>query len=637
MSDISNSRFAFIDATPGETVQSWIARMYHRGSFTINTVVRDIFGNAAWRGLLNPALPTNLKSIAAHCPPGHWFNSASQIVMNNTAVPYFIYFKDEKRRGELCSLVECSDGRKSYHAAFGTATYPIRATPDQPQFCLECIDEEWDKVGFPIFHVEHQLPGVALCWRHKTVLWKGCNQCGRRHSQSAPVHLPGQCAYGHIRAHEQAFPNIPGERSALEWIAIESAYMWRSQFRFPENPLSILRRAACDRFASGNGYDVGKLRERLISRFGSVLEWLESPVTRENKWYRKALSSNDKESRQPSALRCLLLVGAIFESVKDFETYARKETEGLDVHEDNADSTKEWAQNLPAVLSKNSFRLNRVQRLLGVSFTEIKQEMLNQKIDLPKSGIAFNRIPPSVYSAVLRDLRAGGDKLHVARSRKLSLYQMELIVLWEPGLQDEWEAAWLKQSLDSAKSTVLNYRGNPAQRSRSEIWSKHPGCMETIWKRDPDWIEANLLERPRGRSDRTKQWSRREYDHQVSEKMVKIAKAELAGGRPRLLSVTRLVKESGQWQRYEKYREDLPLVQETLHLLVESKEQFHLRRLIWAGRQLVLRCKPIHLQSLRMTSGLDGRVVKQHFDNVVKHPGVHAPVPYASPHNSVSI
>lgn len=639
MSLVTESRFVFLDPVHGETVNSWIGRIHHRANFPVKNFFAEIFGALGWRGMLNPAMPTNLLSIAKYCPPGHLFNDSRQIATHNTAAPYFIYFKDEKRRQELLDLAANSDGRRFYHTAFGATTYPIRPFPEQPRFCLECIDEEWEMNGYPIFHVEHQLPGVALCWRHKTKLWMGCKQCGRRHSQSAPIHLPGQCALGHIRSHQPAFEHLPDNDSVLVWIATESAYIWKSTFCFSRSPISLLRQAACDRFPEGNRYSVNKLRERLNSRFGSILNWLESPATKEEKWYRKALSPSTHENGQIGSLRCLLLLGAIFESVHDFEMYAAEVDKPPMLPDrivNTSDSNSEWAKDLASFLSKNDFRLNRVQRILGISFTEIKQEMIKQRIALPKSGSAFDKIPSSVYSAIVRDLQSGQDKLCVAQRHDVSMYQMELIMLWEPGLQEEWWIAWINLSLDSAKATVLSYRGDPPQRTRGEIRRKYPGRMETIQRHDPDWIPANLPVKPRGLSLHSSQWNRVEYDNEVSQKIEAIAKAELATGRPRFLSVTRLVRESGQWHRFETHQKNLPKIRGALNRVVESREQFHLRRLIWASRQLVLRSKPIGLNILRLTSGLSAKIVEKHFDYVVRHPNVNASIPFDPPLSTLS-
>jgi hypothetical protein len=45
------------------------------------------------------------------------------------------------------------------------------------QWCPLCVPEDIDSFGVPYFHVEHQLPAMTHCYRHKTPLLIRCDDC----------------------------------------------------------------------------------------------------------------------------------------------------------------------------------------------------------------------------------------------------------------------------------------------------------------------------------------------------------------------------------------------------------------------------------------------------------------------------
>jgi hypothetical protein len=90
------------------------------------------------------------------------------------------------------------------------------------RWCPDCVRQDIEDVGEPIWHVAHQLPGVLVCTRHKTWLAAGCGRCGWQPYPSwAMGYPPVRCANGHVIAsrrpgHEDVL-SVSGELVLANW------------------------------------------------------------------------------------------------------------------------------------------------------------------------------------------------------------------------------------------------------------------------------------------------------------------------------------------------------------------------------------------------------------------------------------
>ncbi|SDI39220.1 TniQ protein [Paraburkholderia steynii] len=99
-----------------------------------------------------------------------WNLSAYEIAQYHTFLPYFIAFAPEQRK-EAALVSVASSRRTSLSAAsLGITGYTRVDRPTKFRFCPQCATEDIARVGEPYWRRAHQLPGVFICLKHKSLL-----------------------------------------------------------------------------------------------------------------------------------------------------------------------------------------------------------------------------------------------------------------------------------------------------------------------------------------------------------------------------------------------------------------------------------------------------------------------------------
>lgn len=149
----------------GETLYSWCAR-YHRlaGNRLAVHSAKQLFG-ASVAGLLHD-LPSNLDDFVART--NGRFGDARSLALERTLLGFFAPFKPVE------GISKAIDAMKSQSVArlkFLLALPPSRVTASHPlKACPDCIQQDIDRFGWPLWHLEHQWPSVWICRQHATWL-----------------------------------------------------------------------------------------------------------------------------------------------------------------------------------------------------------------------------------------------------------------------------------------------------------------------------------------------------------------------------------------------------------------------------------------------------------------------------------
>ncbi len=207
----------------GETIYSVFCRYHERSGLPKSTILGAF---SPWKmidHLLSP-VPGYLEKLAAALPIGHPWKNAQHTMQSHSAFPYYTFFDPpDQRVAALRSLLEnsCALGLAT---GLGLTMYRCGATSKHPRFCVQCKDVDETSLGFPYLHREHQLPAVAVCWKHGTPLCNGCQVCGQYPIRNRPLSIVGHCycANGQVPL---SVKNTPGNPKVLNWLALESARM----------------------------------------------------------------------------------------------------------------------------------------------------------------------------------------------------------------------------------------------------------------------------------------------------------------------------------------------------------------------------------------------------------------------------
>jgi len=325
-------RFPFL-AVPaeGETIYSVLCRTWERSGIHQTKLLDALTGQPLVRRLF-ATVPAYLHTLSRLVPVGHPWVDISNTINSNTLFPYLSYFDTTDQRESATQVWEGHNPGQGARLTLGLQAYERGLLPRSPRFCPECIVADDLAEGFSYFHREHQVPGVAVCWLHGSVLAHGCVKCGSYPLRDRALSMAGRCLCTKSIKPLPAFGKLPADRDILQWIANESAYMVASDGSRVACVRERFRHlAAKNGFGSIRNLSKFKFARAMERRFGGdILSWVGYPPWTDRKpspWIGRFLSRRGYESRTP-ALVFLLFVGLFADSVESFDEAATHITRG---------------------------------------------------------------------------------------------------------------------------------------------------------------------------------------------------------------------------------------------------------------------------------------------------------------------
>ena len=188
----------------------------------------------------------------------------------------------------------------------------------QLRFCKECLKADKEKLGFTIFRIEHQLPAINYCWKHKTPLYIGCKVCGGYPIWRHGLIMAGRCLCEN-GIQELPANNLYLSKEVLIWIAKETAYLSSAEGTSSNNVVADLRKLLINDGVGASKYlNIRKIAELIDKRFTpEVLKWLGFSVWKNGQvanWLPSSLHPC-KFERQSSIMSCILIIGTFFNSI----------------------------------------------------------------------------------------------------------------------------------------------------------------------------------------------------------------------------------------------------------------------------------------------------------------------------------
>lgn len=380
-----NRRFPFFPIPEqGETVYSLFCRAVERTGLPAKYILESLTGQAR-QASLRGALPGNVVTISKSLPEGHPWTDKNVLIDAHSPFPYYTYFDSPEQRATAKRLVTETNSCINASMSLGLASYRQKLSLAHPRFCIDCLREDQKRYGFSIFHREHQLPGVALCWKHGKELFGGCKICNRIFGKYHGMFMAGRCKCLDKITPSHAFSGIPADLKLLKWIADQSAYMVHSEGTSCENSRVALRQLYLrSAYAKGSLLDYSKISNEIERRYGSeLLAWLGYPAWKNglaSPWITRFLSTYKSNSRSP-AIIYLLFIGLICDSLGEFEQLVKdgaldhleKANQPVDSNSQVGEeecakcSSLSRGSSLTNLLQENSHRLSVVASKLGIS------------------------------------------------------------------------------------------------------------------------------------------------------------------------------------------------------------------------------------------------------------------------------
>lgn len=275
-----------------------------------------------------PAMPGFLEQLSGALPDNHPQKALETLVKNHTIGPFAVFFSN-------ANLTEVGrQGRNSggyLQKMLGTVLLQAeRIRSREAAFCRKCVELDRAQFGCAIWHRNHQIPGVAYCWRCATELEWECKFCRSLSSFIFSFHEPFICSDpAHSRNLVTAYyrgPPVDLKRYCREAVSIcnrEDRFqcgLWRDAVP------SALYSIGC---RSGKRLNPYAIQELLRSKFSD--DFLHSfrllSSTRENDPTDLSPALKDlKRNTSPAQQLCIAL--AIRESLRGFEQDFLQEAPG---------------------------------------------------------------------------------------------------------------------------------------------------------------------------------------------------------------------------------------------------------------------------------------------------------------------
>lgn len=603
----------------GETVFSVVGRCSERLGITNRDLMTILAGQRSVKTLFS-SLPGYLAKIASAMPSGHPWQDVYVPIHNHTALPYFTYFHPSDKRRLSPEMLATAESSQPIITGMGLTMYRAPAFTKSPRFCRKCISEQLASHGFSYFHVAHQLPGVSVCWKHDEALYDGCTHCGPYPLPGKKLTMPGECLCTAFEAKPASSRSV---KDGDKWLAHTSAYLLTTQPSI-DDPIEKLRKGVLrSGLGKGSLVDYALIAEAIESRLGQeFLSSINYPVTENgtpSAWLRRYLS-HGKAGRQLPTIAGLLISAAAFESIQDFvsnnpivrSTGQRTQATG------NTTPSEQWKTNLQNILSNHAFRISSCAAALNRTPWEIAVTARDQSIRVPLSPPTIKRIGRKRLAQIIQKLENGDQKKQILTDHQISEWTLLLIELSDPSLRKAQQQKASDKILQSHRKVVINLLGEHPNTTRTDIMEQFPGTYDFLIRRDKAWFQATI---PRVRRKRDISRSpRRDWesiDKQLSVSITEsAAQAISSDAKPERITATALLSHHGEHRRYTAQPDKFPETRKALEEVVETTDQYLVRKISWGIKQLTHAEQTISIENLRRICGIPAYKLTPHLDAI---------------------
>ncbi|KAA0889834.1 TnsD family Tn7-like transposition protein [Oryzomonas rubra] len=604
---------SFPAPAPDETVYSVFVRSVIRSGLLEEVILRVLTGQR-FKYALNGSIPGYIASIAYHVPSGHLFQDPGYIVANHTCFPYFTFFAPASVRHELFKKTTEVDHISTIRLSLGLTRYPIPAQPPTHRYCPQCTAQQKQVYGFSFFQRQHQLPGVLVCAKHKSVLYHGCAICGtypiRRHAL-----IPGCC----LCENYAPLPVVPAPENLepLIWLARESEYLLKSNGTIHGTPRVAIKNAMLDKGMCKGGLVLPeKIADAIDERFGMEALQLLGINTwqgaRPASWLRRLFDVKQRDLVGKPAVLMLLVLGSVFRSVKNFEEL--HEGTGT-VSAPVAHAPVKLNERLPGVLQvlvEKDFKLQNVMDHFHASYGTLIRELRRLKATVPLSPKMHKKLGP-ILEQVRADLRAGKPKNAIMRQYGLCEETIILIELDQPDLNGVHRESARAATRDNHRRAVTKFIQENPGAVRCDIMTRLPGSYDFMARCDREWFLKQFPTRKKAAArQRTPRCDWEGFDRDKTEELERQTVEQCAANDcPVYLSKNALLKKLGIQSRYRMNVDKFPKLSEALSRHVETYDEFVVRRITWAIKQYVGTDMILSMNGLRRIARLPAHLIQE--------------------------
>jgi hypothetical protein len=590
---------------PDELFYSLCARYCDRMHYpSKRSATRELFGTG--NVIASVGLPSHIDDFVAALPQEHRF-TADNLIDSHTLLPFYAPFLLPERLHRL---------RQDMHGRNGPAIF-MRiglmagrvSPPEWLRLCPLCVEEDQKEFGESYWHRVHQISGVEVCPIHQVYLYHSSVRA--RNVQTRYEFVSAECS---IRPLHLPSPTEPPHTNLLN-IARDARWLLDQQ-GLSQSP-QALNAGYCERLAAlglatyRGRVDKGALSARFTDYYSSsFLRLLQCELDEHinDNWLLRLVRTPRNAQHPLHHLLLIYFLGLTAETFFGLSAERKPFGEGPwsclnpacnEYRQDKIDDCQIiYSQHIggrpigtfacacgftyrrvgPDVSTGDSFKLSNVAsfgylwearlQLLWEDETVSLRGMARQlgvdpltiKRHANRIGLAF---PRPVRTS--RSLKAT-QQLHAHNSTHGTP---------EPSTIDKYRASWAAAMRDNPDAGTQALRG------------KIPGIYTWLYRNDRAWLKEYTppsKRKPRQRPARVN-WEERDAQLAkcVRESAIRLRKKD---GKPVRITSAAIGRDIGQLALIQQHLDKLPLTAAALDELVESREQFAVKRIRHVGETL---------------------------------------------------
>jgi len=604
---------------PDEILYSVIARYHIRsGNTSPKITLQDLFKSQTTVATVD--LPSNLSNLIKNLQ----FISNYQVeelIYKHTLYPLYSPFLPANRSSQVLESMK-GDYGGDIHTRAGIMASSI-TMPKYLRFCPTCWEEDLKNYGEPYWHRIHQIPGILVCPFHGEVL----------QDSLAPLHGFNKHEYYAASTDNCSItkePSILSPDTLKKLLILAKDFWWLLNSEIPcQEPQWFRKQYTNLMIEQGFATPTGRIyQNKLLDNFlffygQEMLSAVDSMVNHNdsNNWV-TSIVRKYRKSFHP--LRHLLMMRFLKTSVEEF---FQKDTEYKPFGEPpwlclNAaaehylqpvitnlvitlccDTKKPvgtfscacgmvYCRTGPDETDEDKVRIGKVK-----AFGQIWEQKLKELVEVEKLG-----------------LRETARRLNVdARTIKRYVSRLKLTTYWQTRTENDSVGLQGVPEIDPNFATELKLKHrqnwmalqvqNP-EASKTTLRKLVPATYIWLYRNDREWLNQNspTLQVAVPSVVRV-DWHER--DQQILAQVQDAVRSLLKADIPEKISISRVGKTIGLLALLEKHLDQMPLTKAYLESVVETVEEFQMRRIKWAIKLLdecgeeIMRWKVVRVAALR--------------------------------------
>ncbi|WP_163528059.1 TnsD family Tn7-like transposition protein [Halobacillus ihumii] len=567
-----------------ELLYSGLARYHVRScNFSPKTTMKDLFGSASTIAV--PDLLTHLEKLYEQVQ--HFRGpTINEWIQEHTFFHYYTEFAKKQVKEQVYNAMATGNKPGAIHMMTGMMASNI-SEPSYFRFCPHCVGKDIECYGETFWHLSHQLPGVLVCLKHETLL------------QDSNVPFRGPNKHKYIAATKENCGSTVNTSvfnnqtmSHLKQIAKDSIQLAKTDFSFNWQGIQQAYHYLLQKhgYATVKGtVDQRELAEQFKHYYGEeLLKALQSAVDADHpSCWLKAITRKHRKAFHP--IRHLLLIHFFGETVSTFYQYASrvyqpfgeapypclnaaashylkpvisnvKITICTDTRRPVGTFTCScgfcYSRRGPDQADQNRYKIGRIKQ-----FGSVWKEKLHRLVHVEKLS----------YYAVAKQL-----KVDIGTVKKYANQRSRhdpIKIVDSSSLLPEKRAKWLR--LQQQYSTL----------SITELRKVDQALYTWLYRHDQQWLDRHS---PRQKSKPSENyrvdWPKR--DQEVLKEVQTAVQQLHSIRKPIHINIGRIGKQTGRLALLERHLEKMPETKAYLKQVVETREQFQMRRVKWAAQQL---------------------------------------------------